>query len=250
MISRDGSSCEVQNTFPPLQSYLAWRKQSCRLQFFNSIQFNLIQFPFDSLILYQVNMKGDWKRSLALSDDLTLLKRKAWFEMSGAHENLQPATALWFGYHQFVAQTAQHQFISYLRLAVFDVGSKHSSRDRIRCEKYFPSGSTNRAMVCAYKRTPKLQMCNSNNFDISSRNFSMPGRNLVWYQILPRPCHSWKWYTSCNKDVMVTMMLTYNLETKLVECLWVLFQWVLIHLRTPAYKSSIWNNWSLDMDMM
>lgn len=38
---------------------------------------------------------------------------------------------------------------TYLRFAVLLVGSKHSSLDNIRCEKYFPSGSKNNAIICA-----------------------------------------------------------------------------------------------------
>ena len=69
--------------------------------------------------------------------------------------------------------------LSHLKLAVLELKLKHSSLERILCEKYFPSGSNNLAIVCAYKRTPNVHICNSYMDAIFFRNESIPGLNLV-----------------------------------------------------------------------
>ena len=66
-------------------------------------------------------------------------------------------------------------------MAVLDRLSKHSSLDRILCEKNFPSGSRILAIWCAYLRTPKVTMCSSYRRLIFSRNSVVWGLFLVWY---------------------------------------------------------------------
>lgn len=88
--------------------------------------------------------------------------------------------------------------IIYFKFAVFELGSKHSSRERIRCEKNFPSGSKNRAIICAYRREPNVQICNSYFSLMPCRKLWVPGLNRVWYHG-DRDPYSWKWYTSYTK---------------------------------------------------
>lgn len=113
--------------------------------------------------------------------------------------------------------TASVTKLTYLRLAVLDKGSKHSSRERILWEKNFSSGSIRRATVCAYSRTPNVQMWSSYNADTCSRNLRVKGRNFVWYHEACGPCPIWKWYTSCtqkhmtlHRDKVMSLATGYN----------------------------------------
>ena len=81
------------------------------------------------------------------------------------------------------------------KLPVFEWGSRHSSRDRIRWENNFFVGSKSWAILWAYIRAPKVQMCNSYVSDILFKKSVAPGRNFVWYHWLCPP-NNLKWWTS------------------------------------------------------
>lgn len=97
------------------------------------------------------------------------------------------------------------KYTRYLKFAVFEFGSKHSSLDRILSAKSFLSGSKILATVWAYGLDPIVKMWSWKLSESFSRNFLQPGRILVWYH--GRPI-SWKWCTPLEKIWQITIQFT------------------------------------------
>ena len=124
----------------------------------------------------------------------------AWVRLHGAMRVICPGADLW---GVVVLETnfrrvafARSAKRTHLKFPDFFIGLMHSSRDRMRLAKYFFSGSTNSAILCAYWRDPNVTMCSSKREETFSMNSRQCG--LIFVKSVGSFLCSWKTWEFWN----------------------------------------------------